>query len=96
MIYVKATMHLTGVTIQGDLDDFNDLVSAIYETYTACTLKIIGKGSYEPPMYGGIITVNMKATLDLSEWEGGTISTINISDNSNYAAETREAAVIVG
>ena len=30
MIYVKATMHLTGVTIQGDLDDFNDLVSAIY------------------------------------------------------------------
>ena len=66
------------------------------ETYTACTLKIIGKGSYEPPMYGGIITVNMKATLDLSEWEGGTISTINISDNSNYAAETREAAVIVG
>ena len=65
-------------------------------TYTACTLKIIGKGSYEPPLYGGIITVNMKATLDLSEWEGGTISSINISDNSNYEAETREAAVIVG
>lgn len=65
-------------------------------TYTACTLKIIGKGSYEPPMYGGIITVNMKATLDLSEWEGGTISAINISDNSNYEAATREAAVIVG
>lgn len=65
-------------------------------TYTACTLKIIGKGSYEPPMYGGIITVNMKATLDLSEWEGGTISSINISDNSNYEATTREAAVIVG
>ena len=66
------------------------------ETYTACTLKIIGKGSYEPPMYGGIITVNMKATLDLSEWEGGTISSINISDSSDYEAETREAAVIVG
>lgn len=65
-------------------------------TYTACTLKIIGKGSYEPPMYGGIITVNMKATLDLSEWEGGTISSINISDNSNYDLATREAAVIVG
>ena len=65
-------------------------------TYTACTLKIIGKGSYEPPMYGGIITVDMKATLDLSEWEGGTISSINISDNSNYEAATREAAVIVG
>ena len=64
--------------------------------YTACTLKIIGKGSYEPPMYGGIITVDLKATLDLSEWEGGTISSINISDNSNYEAATREAAVIVG
>jgi hypothetical protein len=47
-------------------------------------------------MYGGIIIVNMKATLDLSEWEGGTISSINISDNSNYEAATREAAVIVG
>ena len=65
-------------------------------TYTACTLKIIGKGSYEPPMYGGMITVDMKATLDLSEWEGGTISSINISDDSRYEAETREAAVIVG
>ena len=47
-------------------------------------------------MYGGIIIVNMKATLDLSEWEGGTISSINISDSSDYEAATREAAVIVG
>ena len=66
------------------------------ETYTTCTLKIIGKGSYEPPMYGGIITVDLKATLDLSEWEGGTISSINISDSSDYDEKTREAAVIVG
>ena len=66
------------------------------ETYTTCTLKIIGKGSYEPPMYGGIITVDLKATLDLSEWEGGTISTINISDSSDYDETVREAAVIVG
>ena len=66
------------------------------ETYTTCTLKIIGKGSYEPPMYGGIITVDLKATLDLSEWEGGTISAINISDRSDYDPATREAAVIVG
>ena len=68
-------------------------------TYTACTLKIIGKGSYEPPMYGGIITVDVKATLDLSEWEGGTISSINISDNSGVNQDNpsaREAAVIVG
>ena len=68
-------------------------------TYTACTLKIIGKGSYEPPMYGGIITVDVKATLDLSEWEGGTISEISISDNSDVEKDNpnaREAAVIVG
>lgn len=26
-------------------------------TYTNCTLKIIGKGSYEPPEFGGLITV---------------------------------------
>ena len=65
-------------------------------TYTTRTLKIIGKGSYEPPQYGGIITVYVKATLDLSEWEGGTISEINISDNSNHDAATREPAVIVG
>lgn len=63
---------------------------------TACTLKIIGKGSYEPPEFGGLITVFVKATLDLSEWEGGTISEISISDNSTYDAETREPAVIVG
>ena len=68
-------------------------------TYTTCTLKIIGKGSYEPPMYGGMITVDVKATLDLSEWEGGTISEINISDNANVEKDNpnvREAAVIVG
>ena len=66
------------------------------DAYTTCTLKIIGKGSYEPPEYGGLITVNTKATLDLSEWKGGTISSINISDDSGYEAATREAAVIVG
>ena len=68
-------------------------------TYTACTLKIIGKGSYEPLTYGGIIRVDVKATLDLSEWEGGTINAINISDNSNVEKDNpnvREAAVIVG
>ena len=65
-------------------------------TYTACTLKIIGEGSYEPPMYSGIIIVNMKATLDLSDWEGGTISEISISDSSDADPNAREAAVIVG
>ena len=65
-------------------------------TYTTRTLKIIGKGSYEPPEFGGLITVFVKATLDLSEWEGGTISEISISDSSDYEAATREPAVIVG
>ena len=66
------------------------------DAYTTCTLKIIGKGSYEPPESGGLITVYVKATLDLSEWEGGTISEINISDDPRYDADTREPAVIVG
>ena len=88
------TLDLNGHKITGGWLDVGD--KDTNRTYTACTLKIIGKGSYEPPMYGGIITVNMKATLDLSEWEGGTISSINISDSSDYDAKTREAAVIVG
>ena len=88
------TLDLNGHKITGGWLDVGD--KDTNRTYTACTLKIIGKGSYEPPMYGGIITVNMKATLDLSEWEGGTINAINISDDSRYEAETREAAVIVG
>ena len=88
------TLDLNGHKITGGWLDVGD--KDTNRTYTACTLKIIGKGSYEPPQYGGIITVNMKATLDLSEWEGGTISSINISDSSDYEAETREAAVIVG
>ena len=88
------TLDLNGHKITSGYLDVGD--KDTNGTYTTCTLKIIGKGSYEPPMYGGIIAVNMKATLDLSEWEGGTISSINISDNSNYEAATREAAVIVG
>ena len=88
------TLDLNGHKITGGWLDVGG--KDTNETYTTCTLKIIGKGSYEPPMYGGIITVDLKATLDLSEWEGGTISSINISDNSNYEAATREAAVIVG
>ena len=63
------TLDLNGHKITGGWLDVGD--KDTNRTYTACTLKIIGKGSYEPPQYGGIITVNMKATLDLSEWEGG-------------------------
>ena len=88
------TLDLNGHKITSGYLDVGD--KDTNGTYTTCTLKIIGKGSYEPPMYGGIIIVNMKATLDLSEWEGGTISSINISDSSDYEAATREAAVIVG
>ena len=88
------TLDLNGHKITSGWLDVGD--KGTNGTYTTCTLKIIGKGSYEPPMYGGIITVDLKATLDLSEWEGGTISSINISDSSNYEAATREAAVIVG
>lgn len=30
MIQAKVTKNLTGITIQGDYDDFNDLVNDIY------------------------------------------------------------------
>ena len=87
------TLDLNGHKITGGWLDVGNRDAT---TYTTRTLKIIGKGSYEPPEFGGLITVNVKATLDLSEWEGGTISEIGISDNSTYDAETREPAVIVG
>ena len=88
------TLNLNGHTITGGWLDIGS-----NDNPTSCTLKIIGEGSYEPLTYGGIITVNVKATLDLSEWEGGTISAINISDDSNVEKDNpnvREAAVTVG
>ena len=86
------TLNLNGHTITGGWLDVGS-----YDSPTSCTLKIIGEGSHESLRgIGGYSGVFPKATLDLSEWEGGTISSINISDNSNYEAATREAAVIVG
>ncbi len=86
------TLNLNGHTITGGWLDIGS-----NDNPTSCTLKIIGKGSHESlGGSGGYSGVFPKATLDLSEWEGGTINAINISDNSNYEAETREAAVIVG
>ena len=86
------TLNLNGHTITGGwIDIGND------KSPTSCTLKIIGEGGHESlGGIGGYSSVSPKATLDLSEWEGGTISAINISDDSRYEAETREAAVIVG
>ena len=86
------TLNLNGHTITGGWFDIGS-----YESPTSCTLKIIGEGSHESLWgTGGYSGVSPKATLDLSEWEGGTISAINISDSSDYEAATREAAVIVG
>ncbi len=86
------TLNLNGHTITGGWFDIGS-----YDKPTSCTLKIIGEGSHESlEGIGGYSGVFPKATLDLSEWEGGTINAINISDNSNYEAATREAAVIVG
>ena len=86
------TLNLNGHTITGGWIDIGD-----NNNPTSCTLKIIGEGGHESlGGMGGYSGVSPKATLDLSEWEGGTISTINISDSSNYEATTREAAVIVG
>ena len=86
------TLNLNGHTITGGWFDIGS-----NNNPTSCTLKIIGEGSHKSLRgSGGYSGVSPKATLDLSKWEGGTISTINISDSSNYEAETREAAVIVG
>ena len=86
------TLDLNGHTITGGWIDIGD-----NNKPTSCTLKIIGEGGHESlDGAGGYSGVSPKATLDLSEWEGGTISSINISDDSRYEAETREAAVIVG
>ena len=86
------TLNLNGHTITGGWFDIGS-----YDSPTSCTLKIIGEGSHESlGGIGGCSGVFPKATLNLSEWEGGTISSINISDNSNYDADTREPAVIVG
>lgn len=86
------TLNLNGHTITGGWLDIGS-----NDNPTSCTLKIIGKGSHESlGGSGGYSGVFPKATLDLSEWKGGTINAINISDNSNYEATTREAAVIVG
>ena len=86
------TLDLNGHTITGGWIDIGD-----NNNPTSCTLKIIGEGGHESlGGMGGYSGVSPKATLDLSEWEGGTINAINISDDSRYEAATREAAVIVG
>ena len=86
------TLNLNGHTITGGWIDIGD-----NNNPTSCTLKIIGEGGHESlEEMGGYSSVSPEATLDLSEWEGGTISAINISDDSRYEAATREAAVIVG
>ena len=86
------TLNLNGHTITGGWLDIGS-----NDNPTSCTLKIIGEGGHESlEGVGGHSGVSPKATLNLSEWEGGTISSINISDDSKYDETTREAAVIVG
>ena len=86
------TLNLNGHTITGGWIDIGD-----NNKPTSCTLKIIGEGGHESlGGMGGYSGVSPKATLDLSEWEGGTISAIGISDHSGYNEATREAAVIIG
>ena len=81
------TLNLNGHTITGGWLDVGS-----YDKPTSCTLKIIGEGSHESlGGSGGYSGVFPKATLDLSEWEGGTINAINISDNSKIGrASCRE------
>lgn len=55
-----------------------------------CRLNIMGAGSIET------VTIDLKGTLDLSGWTGSTIRDLNISDNSTYPENEREAGLIVG
>ena len=67
-----------------------------YTKCTSCTLKIVGNGSYEKTGVSGDVEVQMKATLDLTGWTGGTISEIGIRDHSGYPVNEREATLIIG
>lgn len=97
------TLNLNGHTIKGkggwiDIggkDDSDD------KYYTPATLKIVGNGSFKTD---GNMFVDLKGTLDLSEWSGGTISMISMQDNNNYKEpdneayqdSDREAGLIIG
>ena len=84
------TLDLNGHKITGGWIDVGDTDN----DYTSCTLQIVGRGSFETTW--GSISVDLKCTLDLSGWTGGTISRINITDSSNYPVNEREAGLIVG
>ena len=65
--------------------------------YTSSTLKIIGTGSFVRTGKLGNLTVYPGGTLDLSEWTGGTISELDILDDSNAdEALRKQTSFMVG
>ena len=64
-------------------------------TVTPGELIVKGKGNIQFNDGYGIL-VAVKSTLDLSGWTGGTISCVDISDNSSFDKTTREPSLIVG
>ncbi len=65
--------------------------------YTSSTLKIIGTGSFVRTGRLGNLTVYPGGTLDLSEWTGGTISELDILDDSNAGDTLRkQTSLMVG
>ena len=85
------TLDLNGHKITGGWIDMGNSAN-----YTSGTLKIMGNGSFETDGKYGNMYVDLKGTLDLSDWTGGTISMISMQDDPNYSESEREAGLIVG
>lgn len=86
------TLDLNGKTIKGGWISAGDP-----NQYTACTLKIIGSGSFIHTGTAGNLGVYPGGTLDLSGWTGGTITRVELADNANAAEALRkQTSLIVG
>ena len=81
------TLDLNGHTITGGWILVGKDRGYPNQTITSSTLKIVGSGSFA----SGYINIGKKATLDLSGWTGGTITTVSMDKIDND-----EGALIVG
>ena len=81
------TLDLNGKTITGGWIQVG--MDRDRNNYTSSTLKIIGSGSFTT----STLSIGYKATLDLSGWTGGTITTVDVSNNGEAKTDGK---LIVG
>ena len=62
-----------------------------WDNYTSATLKIVGSGSFTT---SGTLSVGYKATLDLSDWTGSTISSVNLSKNGKEESNPESLLIV--